>query len=413
MKNRKVFSVLLVIVLMCSPILSLLINNVRADSTNLAPITSWGVADYYPGNTFAENNHLDYSVEYRSGTPSIRSDPPGAGCTNYARECDSQWIAVSPGDHIVFSCWIKTSASTLGENNNNDGLYNGAIIGMDFYADARITATNQQNGAVPQYVDGSFVFPPLSGDAIVFWNTGVWTQVTIDFTVGSSYPSDGSNYQAGQMVVPSGIILWLGVGQVDDGGQAWFADPSLYVTPSGSPTPSPLPSSTHLVVSNIALGQSFVESGFVLPINVSVQNSDSVSEGASVELFANSTSIFNGTIDVDGLASRILNCPVNTESLPIGNYTISVSVIPSDEPNAMPSTMSVGNVGVTYVGDLMGHFKVDFKDVSDFVSDYIEYNNNGVYNPAADFNHDGKIDFTDLQTLINAYINYTQQQTYT
>ena len=104
-----------------------------------------------------------------------------------------------------------------------------------------------------------------------------------------------------------------------------------------------------VTITNISLPQSIVESGFVLPINVTVQNSASVSEVASVQLFANSTSIFNGTLSVDSSASGVLNCSVDTGSLPIGNYTISASVTPLDEPNATPSTMSAGTVGVTYV----------------------------------------------------------------
>jgi hypothetical protein len=154
-----------------------------------------------------------------------------------------------------------------------------------------------------------------------------------------------------------------------------------------------------------------VESGFVLPINVTVQNGGSVSEVASVELFANSTSIFNGTLSVDGSASGVLNCLVSTESLPIGNYTIDASVTALGEPNVTPNTISAGTVGVTYLGDLTGDFKVDSSSFFAFISDYITYWTTGYVNPAADFNHDGKIDFSDMQIFLYAYISYSKQGT--
>jgi hypothetical protein len=154
-----------------------------------------------------------------------------------------------------------------------------------------------------------------------------------------------------------------------------------------------------------------VESGFVLPINVTVQNIGSVSEVASVELFANSTLIFNGALSVDGSASGVLNCLVNTESLPIGNYTIDASVTAIGEPNVTPNTISAGTIGVTYVGDLTGDFKVDSSSFFAYISNYIAYWTTGYVNPAADFNHDGKIDFSDTQIFLDAYINSAKQET--
>ena len=165
-----------------------------------------------------------------------------------------------------------------------------------------------------------------------------------------------------------------------------------------------------VTITNIALPQSTVESGFVLPINVTVQNNGNVSETANVKLFANSTSIFNGTLSVNSSASGILNCLVNTESLPIGNYTINVSVTALGEPNVTPSTMSAGTVGVTYVGDLNGDFKVDCTDFFIFMDYYISYWNTGYANPAVDFGHDGKIDSGDALIFTAAYINYQTQE---
>ena len=147
-----------------------------------------------------------------------------------------------------------------------------------------------------------------------------------------------------------------------------------------------------------------------MPINVTVQNIGSVSEVASVELFANSTLIFNGALSVDGSASGVLNCLVNTESLPIGNYTIDASVTAIGEPNVTPNTISAGTIGVTYVGDLTGDFKVDSSSFFAFISDYIAYWTTGYVNPAADFNHDGKMDTDDFVAFTGAYCAYASMQ---
>ena len=165
-------------------------------------------------------------------------------------------------------------------------------------------------------------------------------------------------------------------------------------------------SGANISVTNVVLQQSFVQSGFVLPINVTLQNSGMVSGLANVELFTNSTSIFNGTLTVDDLASGVISCLANTMNLPIGNYTIIASAVPSDEPNAKPSTLTTGIVGVTYVGDLNSDSTVNFNDLRIFVADYVAYNDFNIYNPAADYNHDGQINFEDLQLFVSAYIAY-------
>jgi hypothetical protein len=128
-------------------------------------------------------------------------------------------------------------------------------------------------------------------------------------------------------------------------------------------------------------------------------------------LFANSTLILNEALSVDGSGSGVLNCLVNTSSLLIGNYTINASVTALGESNVTPNTVSAGTIGVTYVGDLNGEFKVDSHDFFVFIDDYLNYWTTGYVNPAADFNHDGKINSSDFQLFMNAYINYAKQGT--
>jgi hypothetical protein len=166
------------------------------------------------------------------------------------------------------------------------------------------------------------------------------------------------------------------------------------------------PSSTRITVTKVTLQQSSVQSGFSLPVSVTVQNNENASELANVQLFANSISIFNGTLNLSSLSSGITACTVNTSSLPIGNYSITASVTPLDEPNAMSNSLFGGVVGLTYVGDLNGDFNVNFNDVTTFVSDYLAYLSTGNYNPAIDYNHNGTINFNDVKLFVSAYIAY-------
>ncbi len=155
------------------------------------------------------------------------------------------------------------------------------------------------------------------------------------------------------------------------------------------------------------LTQSSVEAGFALPVNVTLNDNYNFSENLSVQIFANSSSIFNGTINLEGFSSGVLDCSADTSSLHIGNYTITASVIPSDEPTATPITMSTSIVSVTYVGDLNGDFKIDSNDFFAFMNAYIlYYSHPSVFIPLADFNHDGKIDANDFFAFMNAYIQY-------
>src|SRR5208282_3799987 len=159
-------------------------------------------------------------------------------------------------------------------------------------------------------------------------------------------------------------------------------------------------------ITNVMLQQSFVEQGFTLPVTVTIQNSGSVSEVANVQLFPNSTSIFNGTLSLGSLASGTLTCPVDTDGLSIGKYTITASAVSSSEPNVTPSTMSGGTFGVTYLGDLNGDFQVNFQDMLIFVAEYTAYFTDGTYFPAIDYSHEGTINFNDITLFEGYYFAY-------
>jgi hypothetical protein len=195
-------------------------------STNLAPIPNgWSTAtnNMWLSCGGVANVVLDYSILY-AGAPTIRLDPVGS-TNNYAREADGPGFAIKPGDTVTFSCWIKTSASSYGDQNP----YNGARIGIDFYANSQtMTGTTSSDGSV---------WTPSAGWASnqihVPWGTGTWTKVSIHFVVPSAYPAmagyAGNSYYSGQMVTPTAMIPWMQVLTPNDGGKGWFADPQVTI----------------------------------------------------------------------------------------------------------------------------------------------------------------------------------------
>jgi hypothetical protein len=143
------------------------------------------------------------------------------------------------GDVVYFSCWIKTSATP--DSGDIGNPIAGGRLGIDFYGSEGwiIGIANCQGGLqVNGAPDNTFV--PFGSD---------WTQVTMEFTVPSTYtyePISGYSdpYTAGQNVVPTAFIVWCQVwsdtqGYGASGGSAYFSDPIVELNPSGSPSPTP------------------------------------------------------------------------------------------------------------------------------------------------------------------------------
>ncbi len=139
---------------------------------------------------------------------------------------DRGMFDVFPGDHIVWSCWIKTSEPTV----VGDNYLAGGRIGIDLYGD---------NGASFGIGDpkGLGVTEDIANTYVVF-GTDDWTKVTIDFIVDDSYRSNQvTNGQGlGTLFVPTGCCIWIQTWScqyyASEYGTAWFAHPELYINHS-------------------------------------------------------------------------------------------------------------------------------------------------------------------------------------
>ena len=234
---KQIFSILLLLTL-CPSAITLLnfASTSKADDTNLAPTYTFEL-EHGSGPSII---HWDTSV-VRPGSlagGSIRIDQLTSGHDNPYRESDYRgWnIHVNGGEHVVYSCWIKTSCSS-----DTDV---GGRIGIDCYG---YLHAGSGNGAIKNY---NFAFKYCA----VPWGSD-WTLATIEFDMprdlyGTSCPwganaspdgfliSDSSGNYIVHSTGPYVLEPWLDVRSISNPEPAWFSDTLFQVNPSGSESPT-------------------------------------------------------------------------------------------------------------------------------------------------------------------------------
>jgi hypothetical protein len=189
--------------------------------TNFADIPE----DWRIGETWNAPTYLDITVLH-NGDPSIRMEK-GTDASK-SREIlaadftQSDWaIRVKPGDHILFTVWMKTSASTIGDNSSTSGIR----FGIDFYDNNNRICAIQTPDGLENPTDWQLNFVNWGHD---------WEQRIMDFTIPYQYAADGVlGYPTGQMVTPTQMIPWIQAwsntnGNADNG-TVWFAEAELYI----------------------------------------------------------------------------------------------------------------------------------------------------------------------------------------
>jgi hypothetical protein len=166
-------------------------------------------------------------------------------------------------------------------------------------------------------------------------------------------------------------------------------------------------SSSGIIVVNVTSAQSFVEEGFPVNLTATVSNTESSSSSFNLTFCANNFPLDTQAVTLAGESSADVTFEWNTTGFALGNYTLSAfawSV--SGETITVYSNFVGGKILVTCPGDLTGHFKVNFLDITAFVSAYLNYFQTGWCNPAIDFCHTEKLDFRDVQLFVNCYLDY-------
>jgi len=220
--------------------------------TNLAPFSNapGGFWDNYGGSPSNPQPNQLYVSPYqnpytafpvtqngKSNCVSFVNNPPAEQkySSSAINELDGTIYPVNIGDHIVFSCWLMTTASSHGDTNPLDGI----MIGGAFYDShyQGICETGSTSGQSDYYfADGH------DTSVVVPWGTSTWTLITVDFIVPSTIAADGyqGGFYAGQQVVPAyfapqitvlGTTYNLGI---NEAGTAYAWNPIFYLNPSGS-----------------------------------------------------------------------------------------------------------------------------------------------------------------------------------
>jgi hypothetical protein len=196
-----------------------------AYSPNLAPINDgkWHTDATWqqcPGS----NVYYDKTTTH-NGAPTWRVQPGN----NYGP--DHRGITVHPGQHIVMTCWVKTTGTTPITNT-------GARIGLDYYT---ANGAKRINGmASPQEAAAGIGYPfkSINEDAYyVHWGKTTWTQLRWDFIVPSTAKADGwvsGGVPYGQYATPDTIVPWcqiFGQNGYSSTYTSWFSDFQFYINP--------------------------------------------------------------------------------------------------------------------------------------------------------------------------------------
>ena len=161
---------------------------------------------------------------------------------------------------------------------------------------------------------------------------------------------------------------------------------------------------TPVQLDNFQLPQIATQTGFLVPANVTLTNSNQVEETVNVVITANSVTVFTENFNLTAQQTVTEPCYFNPNLL-VGNYSATITVTTTSIPGSSAET-STKNLGVTYIGDNSGDFTVNSIDFFNFDDAYIQYYLNGSCNPACDMNHDGKVNDSDFFVFLDAYNAY-------
>lgn len=162
-----------------------------------------------------------------------------------------------------------------------------------------------------------------------------------------------------------------------------------------------------IIISKVTSDQDFVEQGFNIDLNVSVENADHSASTCNLTICANSIPLGTHPVILTGNSNTKVNFVWNTTGFALGNYTLSAYAWSITGKSTFVDTNCTGsNLLVTCPGDMSGHFGVDFSDITAFVASYINYYQTGVCNPNADFEHTGQLNFNDVLLFAQAYVAY-------
>ncbi len=163
---------------------------------------------------------------------------------------------------------------------------------------------------------------------------------------------------------------------------------------SGLFTPEEL---RNIAVTNIAPSKTVIGQGYLMSINVTVENQGHSTETFNVSVYANSTTIETKETTLTSGDFTTITFTWDTTNFPKGNYTISAyaSPVPS-EPDTADNTLLDGWVFVATPGDVNADGTVNILDIALIARAFGSSLGNPSYDPNCDINCDGTINILDI-----------------
>jgi len=241
------------------------------------------------------------------------------------------------------------------------------------------------------------------------------------FTVSSetTYPSQSIVFNATQSYDPDGIItayLWDFGDNVNASGSvvehAYDAEGNYTVTLTVVDDDGAMDSATatqivlrrDVAALAVTASKNLIGTGFLVILNVTVENQGDYTETLNITAYANATIIQTQTILLASGNYSYVTLLWNTTSFPKGNYTLSVTVdLVPGETDTVDNLLIDSWVLVTIPGDADGDRDVDIFDIVLVAIFYGLDELDPQFNPNCDLNCDGYIDIFDIVLAAGHY----------
>jgi hypothetical protein len=164
------------------------------------------------------------------------------------------------------------------------------------------------------------------------------------------------------------------------------------------------PEQSDLKITNILLCKTIIGQGYLLHINVTVENQVYMPQRIQVFAYTNTTTIQTQTITLTSLQTATITFTWNTTGVTQSNYIISAFIQPAPgEIITADNAETAGKVQVTSPGDVNGDKKVNILDLYTMSKAYGSTPNGLNWNPNTDINCDHTVNNPDLKTVSTNY----------
>jgi hypothetical protein len=249
LNNAKTFAALLMLLLFFTAMVSAASGSEPASSVVVFPNSGTIISlpppigknnlavlpDFFLGTGWdIDGIYTKYPVTWQGKANCIEMDYSNTAASpdnNRIGELDGHWLAIKPGDHIVWRAWLYAEDQTSGDISP----WRGAILHLDLYDDKRIAEIGGTQGQ-PSYIPSTNTWVDRTG-CVAIRGTNQWILAEIDFIVQSQYEADGfGSYPAGELHTPKSFVVIVLNGASSDyvsteRGRIWIWNPELYINP--------------------------------------------------------------------------------------------------------------------------------------------------------------------------------------